>query len=142
MTTARVSPRVARGLGVAGLIPFVAPAALLLLDLGPVDRIATVVDIYALAIICFLCGSWWAAGLARDDSAPLVASNFLFLLAFFTYLLLPHWWPLGAALLLVILFFAENATRLLAPFPPHYRKLRALLTLVAALSMLSVQIAR
>ncbi len=142
MTQAHFSPRVAYGLGFAGLIPFVAPAALLALDLGPATRLAGLIDAYAFGIICFLCGSWWGMAIARGSSAPLVASNLLFLLAFFLYFLAPQWWPLGAALLLAALFTAENRTGLLPRLPDHYRRMRALLTLFAALSMLLAQAAR
>ena len=72
----------------------------------------------------------------------MLASNLIFLLAFFTYFLFPAWWSLGAALLLASLLLIENHASMLPPLARRYRRLRAGLTLLASLSMLVVQFAR
>lgn len=142
MTRLEFSPRVTYALGIAGLVPFLGPAMLLTLGLGPQAQMTSLINAYAFGIVCFLCGSWWGIGLERAGSALLVASNLVFLLAFTAYLFLPNWWPLGAALLLALIYLGENHSRLSPPFPVHYRTMRALLTLLAGLSMLLVHAAR
>ena len=128
-------------LGLAGLIPFVVPAALVVLETRWAPLALEIGRVYAFGIISFLCGSWWGMGLTRDNGKPLLLSNLYFLAALFIFLFAPLWWPLAAAILLMSLFFAENSATLFPDISPGYRKMRALLTLVAGLAMLTLHLA-
>lgn len=131
---------VTRFLGVAGLVPFVLPALLVATGselAAPASRLA---DGYALAIICFLAGSWWGMAQATRIRATLVLSNLYLLLALALYLVVTEWWPLSAMLLLIGAWLCEQTRFLFPEFPPGYRRMRTLLTLGAAASMGVIQI--
>ena len=127
-------------LGYAGLIPFVAVAVALILGVEHRLLSLSVINAYAFGIFCFLCGSWWGLGLPRDRREALVFSNLLFLVAFFVFSLASEWWPLTACLLLVALFVIEQSGRIVPFASAAYRRMRGLLTLIAAGSMLSVHL--
>ena len=131
---------VVRLLGYAGLIPFVY-AALLVASASPQASLAAeLVGSYALAIICFLFGSWWGMAQASAVRTTLVLSNALLLLALALYLFAREWWPLAAAGLLVGAWLCEQSRTLFPAYAPQYRVMRTLLTLVAASSMGLVQL--
>ena len=136
-----ISPQlVTVALGFAGLIPFVIPALLVVTGSDHADFSASIADIYAFGIICFLTGSWWGMALTPGHRAALLLSNFYFLTAFFIFLFALPWWPLAAAVLLIGIFVAELNASLLPEFPGHYRKMRTFLTLVASVSMLAIHL--
>lgn len=80
-------------LALAGTLPFVGAAALLVLgrrSLGPLDDVVGTVASYGLAIICFLAGAHWATQLYRGDGLPMnlfIASNVVVLAVWFAFLL-------------------------------------------------------
>ena len=133
--------RTVYSLGLAGLIPFVVPALVLVLHHEQSALAQHIVNVYAFGIICFLCGTWWGMALREGNRRALLLSNLIFLIAFFGFFILPHWWALMACLLLVSLFIIELNTSIIPAFSSDYRTLRATLTLVAGASMLSVFLA-
>jgi hypothetical protein len=133
-------------LGYAGLIPFVGTALLVVSNSPYASLSAELVGSYALAIICFLFGSWWGMAQSSGVRTTLLLSNALLLLALAVYLFARQWWPLAAAGLLVGAWFCEQSRDLFPAYAPQYRVMRSLLTLVAAGSMglvrlLAVQVA-
>jgi hypothetical protein len=84
-------------LGYAGLIPFVCTAFLVVSDSPYASLSAELVGSYALAIICFLFGSWWGMAQSSGVHTTLLLSNALLLLALAVYLFARQWWPLAAA---------------------------------------------
>jgi hypothetical protein len=96
---------------------------------------------YALAIICFLSGSWWGMAQTSGVRATLILSNLYLLLAIALYLVATEWWPLAATLLLSTALMCEQNKRLFPTCPPGYRRMRMLLTLGAAASMGVIQFA-
>jgi hypothetical protein len=130
---------VTRLLGVAGLVPFVLPALLVVSGSALGAAAAQIAAAYALAIICFLGGSWWGMAQASGIRATLLLSNVYLLLALGLYLSALDWWPLAATLLLLGAWTCEHSERLFPALPPAYRRLRTLLTLVAAGSMGVIQ---
>jgi glucan phosphoethanolaminetransferase (alkaline phosphatase superfamily) len=131
---------VVRVLGYAGLIPFVC-AALLVVSASPHAPLAAeLVDSYALAIICFLFGSWWGMAQSSAVRTTLFLSNAFVLLALALYLFAREWWPLAAAWLLLGAWLCEQSRSLFPVYAPQYRFIRTLLTLVAASSMGLVQL--
>lgn len=127
-------------LGYAGLIPFVAAALAAVIDSGYADAAHNLAAVYAFGIISFLCGSWWGLALAPGARKALVFSNLLFLLALFIFVFAAPWWPLMAALLLMIQLFAEQNGSLFPAFQPGYRRMRQVLSGVAAASMLTLHL--
>ena len=128
-------------LGFAGLIPFVVPAVLVVVQSRWAPLALDFGQAYAFGIISFLCGSWWGMGLQQDNSKALWLSNLYFLVALFIFVFAAQWWSLAAAILLMSLFFAENSSSLFPGIGPDYRKMRAILTFVAGLSMLTLHLA-
>jgi hypothetical protein len=122
-------------LGIAGLIPFVAPGILMIAGSDLAAIAYEVAQAYAFAIICFLCGAWWGYSLNTDRRYPIILSNIYLLLAFFVYALAPDWWPVAAPLLLVGIFVTELSRTMFPGLPAFYRYLRAILTLVSASAM-------
>ena len=138
----RTTDQAMHTLGYAGLIPFVAPAMALALGIEHGLLSLSMVNVYAFGIISFLCGSWWGAALQRQQRAGLILSNALFLVAFFVFCFAIDWWPLAACLLLACLFVIER-TGVAMPFTSRaYSSMRAVLTGIAAVSMLVVHLAR
>ena len=131
-----------RILGYAGLLPFVLPVLWLALSpAGAPSWLASLVGVYALGIICFLTGSWWGFGLDARSSPALWLSNLVFLAAVGLFAFLPHWWPLCAALLLLLLYGLEQISRPIPAQQRDYRQMRLWLTLVAGGSMFGLQLA-
>jgi hypothetical protein len=126
-------------LGIAGLVPFVVPALLVVSGSALAAAAAQVAAAYALAIVCFLAGSWWGMAQAPGIRATLLLSNVYLLLALGLYLSAIEWWPLAAMLLLLGAWVCEQNKHLFPALPPAYRHLRTLLTLVAAGSMGVIQ---
>jgi hypothetical protein len=134
------SSGVARLLGYAGIIPFVIPALLLLTGSTHAALANAIAASYALAILCFLCGSWWGMAQASTRRATLLLSNAYLLLALSLYLFTPEWWALAAALLLAGAWLCEQNASLFPAYPAEYRRLRAILTLCASASMTVVHL--
>lgn len=132
---------VMRGLGYAGLIPFVVPAVVAVAVPAQADMAVVIAEHYALAIICFLCGSWWGAARVSNSSAALIPSNVYLLLALALFLFARQWWPLAAALLLAGSWLFERNGRMFPSNPPDYLRMRGVLSLVAAASMALIQFA-
>ena len=127
-------------LGYAGLIPFAVPALLVATGSEYAGPARVIAGAYAFGIVSFLCGSWWGLALRSGSNRVLWLSNLYFLVAFFAFVFAPAWWALAAAILLMSLFFAEQNTALFSGLPQHYRRLRIVLTGVAALSMLTIHL--
>jgi hypothetical protein len=139
--TVSPAPAVNRALGYGGLIPFVLPALLVVSGSGHGPAVTALAGSYALAIICFICGSWWGMAQASATRATLWLSNAYLLLALLLYLFASQWWSLSAALLLLGAWVCEQSSGLFPAYPRDYRRLRAMLTLVAASSMGILQFA-
>ena len=122
-------------LGYAGLIPFLLPAALVMAGSAQAGIASTIAQSYALAILCFLCGSWWGMAQRSAISTTLLLSNAYLLLALAIYLFANEWWALAAALLLAGAWLCEQSQQLFPDFPQAYRRMRATLTLLAGASM-------
>jgi len=135
------SQRVINTLGYAGLIPFVVPALLIILDSEHSSFLITFTGSYAFGIICFLTGSWWGMGLLPGSRLALLLSNLYFLIAFFIFLFAAEVWALAAAVLLVGIFLAEQRSSLFPEFPTSYRLMRAVLSLIASASMMLIHLA-
>lgn len=130
-------PAFARGLGWAGLLPFI--GLCLLIYLQPHHELlwGDVLSSYALAIICFLVGVWWGLALIRRSAAALVLSNAVVILAFFGHVLLA---VKSFLILCAVLFPAttliERLLPLFRPQPTYYARLRMQLTVVATMALL------
>ena len=133
--------RVTNGLGYAGLVPFIVPAALIVAGSEHGAFLFNFTGTYALGIICFLTGSWWGIALAPGLRSALLLSNLYFLIAFFIFLFANQVWPIAAAVLLMGIYLAEQHSSLFSEFPETYRKMRTVLTLIASVSMLAIHIA-
>ena len=130
------------GLGYAGLIPFVIPALLVLAGSAFSGFAITTAETYALAIICFLTGSWWGMATGPGKQAGILLSNVYLVIAFLLMLLAPAWWALAAAILLLGIFALERSQSLFAVLSDYYRHMRAVLTVIASASMLVIHFAR
>lgn len=128
-------------LGYAGLLPFVIPALIALSGSAWTDSASAIAGVYALGIIAFLCGSWWGLGLSAGTAGLSWLSNLYFLVALGCFLLLPAWWPLLSALLLLGMLSIERASSSIPAVGADYPGLRRNLTLVASASMLALQLA-
>lgn len=137
----RYAQRITSLLGYAGLIPFVIPALLVLSGSEYSELSLTIAGAYAFGIISFLCGSWWGMAFDNGSAKALLLSNLYFLTALSLFLFASRWWPLAAAILLMSILLAEQNSTLFPRFPDSYRKMRALLTLVASASMLTLHLA-
>lgn len=133
--------RVTNGLGYAGLVPFIVPAALIVAGSEHGAFLVSFSGAYAFGIICFLTGSWWGMALAPGSRSALLLSNLYFLIAFFIFLFANQVWPIAAAVLLMGIYLAEQHSSLFSEFPETYRKMRTVLTLIASVSMLAIHIA-
>ena len=130
-------PATARGLGRAGLLPFIAAPALLAALPAHRELICQILAHYALGIVAFLLGIWWGLGLVRRNAGALVMSNAIFLAAFAGRSLLAD--PLFlvlAAVILCITLVVERSHALFRPQPPYYARMRLELTAVAAIALL------
>jgi len=84
--------KVYTALALAGTLPFIASALLLLVgtdSLPMVGLVDKVVASYGLAIVCFLAGAHWGmnlAGRSFDSLNLFVISNVIFLAAWFAYI--------------------------------------------------------
>jgi hypothetical protein len=129
------SDSIVRLLGYAGIVPFVVPAALVMTGSAHTALANAFAASYALAILCFLCGSWWGMAQASARRATLLISNAYLLLALALYLFTPEWWSLAAAVLLAGAWLCEQNASLFPIYPDGYRRLRAILTICASASM-------
>jgi hypothetical protein len=66
-----------------------------------------------------------------------VLSNILFLIAFFTFLLLPDQWLAIGAGLFILVWAIERFSTLIPKTSDTYSQLRMILTIVASLSMIT-----
>lgn len=128
-------------LGYAGLLPFVVPALLVATGSAHAESATAIAGVYAFGIISFLCGSWWGFALPPASGVLPLLSNACFLLALGAFLFAPGWWPLIAALLLPAMLLIERGSTAMPAFSDDYRALRGNLSLIASLSMLTVQVA-
>ena len=124
-------------LGYAGLVPFITLAVLssVLTDNSVVvDSLA----LYAFGIFTFLCGAWWPTADMHDAKFwRIILSNILFLIAFFTFLLLPDQWLAIGAGLFILVWAIERFSTLIPKTSDTYSQLRMILTIVASLSMIT-----
>ena len=132
---------VTRSLGLAGLVPFVLPAVLIVSGSALASPASQLVNAYALAIICFLSGSWWGMAQSSGVRSTLILSNLYLLFALALYLFAREWWPLAAMLLLLGAWVCERSPGLFPVRAHSYQRMRGLLTLGAASSMGAIQFA-
>ena len=129
-------PATATWLGRAGVLPFCAGPLLILLDSAHASVYAQSLALYALAILCFLVGSWWGMALLRQRAGMLIASNVMVIAAVAGVMLLsPGGALLWLAALLVAAWRIEKRHPLFAAQPGYYATLRRHLTLLAAGSL-------
>jgi hypothetical protein len=124
-------------LGYAGLIPFIGLAVLS----GVLTDNSLVIDslsLYTFGIFTFLCGAWWpTADMQTAKFWRIVLSNILFLIAFFTFLLVPEQWLAIGAGLFILIWAVEQYSSLIPKTSHAYSLLRMVLTIVASLSMIT-----
>lgn len=135
LTPRSAPPAVAWALGLAGLIPFVAGAAWLLL--APGEPLAPrALAAYGAVIVSFLGGIHWGLVMARPGAAataPLVWGVVPSLIAW-PALLLPPAWSLALLAAALVLCFMVDRRRYPALGLAAWLPLRALLSAAAALS--------
>jgi hypothetical protein len=132
-------------LAMAGVTPFVACALLPLVGvnslepLGPLDRVAA---IYGLAIVSFLAGIHWATQLYEPQEARvnlLLASNVVFLFAWFAFVLGSLSVAIGAqAVAFVVLLWVDRWLHGIGLISRHYLNVRAAATALAVVSLLVI----
>ncbi len=135
-------------LALAGTLPFVGAALLLLLDrpsLGPFGSVVELVTSYGLAIISFLAGAHWATQLYRGAAAPMnlfVASNVVVLAVWFAFLLGGLAVTVIAQLLaFVFLLFVDRQLLGDDVIDSQYFRVRAAATAIACASLVLVLLA-
>ena len=131
-------PRLARSLGYAGLLPFLAFAFGIWILGGYLQALSMQgFLVYSLAILCFLAGSLWGSAPQQAESARalrLLVSNGMVIFAVLGFLTAQ---PLIAALLLMLGHLAQLWYELNTLLSGNwYRTLRTRLTLVAVASHL------
>ena len=136
-----VSNRIMLLLGYAGLIPFVAPAVIVVFDMEYSNLALRIAEAYAFGIISFLTGSWWGMGLNRACGKTLLLSNLYFLVGLLIFVFALQWWALAAAILLMSIYFAEQISSIFKDLDNRYRGMRGILTMVASTSMLTLHLA-
>ena len=128
-------------LGYAGLIPFVIPALVVVIDSEHSTLALRIAEAYAFGIISFLTGSWWGMALSRGAGKALLLSNLYFLVGLLIFVFALQWWALAAAILLMSIYFAEQTSPVFSDLESRYRKMRGILTMVASASMLTLHLA-
>lgn len=129
-------PAIMKLLGYAGLLPFIALAALSIMVKQNTSIIAAQA-LYSFGIFTFLCGAWWpTVDMQQAKFWRILLSNIFFLLAFFSYLFIAeHWLAIGAGLF-IVLWAIERFSALVPKLNLHYLTMRATLSIVASISML------
>ena len=136
-------------LALAGTLPFVACAVLLLSgtdwvpQLGRVDAVASS---YGLAIVCFMAGTLWGSHLSGQYTGSLnlfVLSNILFLAVWFAFI--------GASLAVAIgvqviaflgLLVVDYRLRESGVISAHYFQIRCMATVIAVAALVTVLLFR
>lgn len=132
-------------LAMAGVTPFLACALLPLVGvhslepLGPLDRLAAV---YGLAIVSFLAGIHWATQIYAPQESRfnlLLASNVVFLVTWFAFVLGNLDIALGAqALAFIVLLGVDRWLQDIGLISRHYLNVRATATALAVVSLLAI----
>lgn len=118
-----------------GILPFIVLVPFLE---SPVA--ATLFRGYSLAILCFLCGTWWSTALITGGLVPLermvvlLACNLLVIFAVCLLLLPLSWALLPQAGLFLLQGFGESRLRAFSKYPLYYRRNR--ITVSSAVSAL------
>lgn len=124
-------------LGYAGLIPFISLAVLSNL-LTDKSLVIDCLNLYTFGIFTFLCGAWWpTTDMQSAKFWRIVLSNILFLIAFFTFLLIPEQWLAIGACLFILIWSIERFSSLIPKTSHTYSHLRMILTIVASISMIT-----
>lgn len=135
-------------LTLAGTLPFVIPAILLLLghtQLPIVGNLSQVMSIYGIVIACFMAGSYWGLHLNREDGWALylpALSNGVALLVFFAFVLMPSvafGYVLIAAFVLMLLLDVELKMRGMISRNYLLWRMIATVLVVASLVVLAVK---
>ena len=132
-------------LAMAGVTPFVACALLPLMGVqslepfGALDRLAAV---YGLAIVSFLTGIHWATQIYVPQQSPfnlLLASNAVFLFAWFAFVLGSLNVALGAQIVaLLVLLGVDRWLHTTGLITRHYLTVRTAATTIASVSLLII----
>ena len=118
-------------------MPFLALPTLLALDPFRRTLWQSALATYSLGILCFLLGTWWGLALVRRYSSALLLSNALFLMAFFSFLLLPlRPYLVIAAALFITLILVERKHPLFQLQPYYFSQLRLMLSVTASIALL------
>lgn len=131
-------PSIAKTLGRAGLLPFIAaPVAMLAFQDDHARLVGKLLADYALGIITFLLGIWWGMGLIRRHASALLMSNGIFITAVAGRWVLEDgaFLPYAAAILGITLLIERSHT-LFKPQPAYYARMRVELTVVACAALL------
>lgn len=130
-------PRIAAGLGRAGLMPFCTAPALIYLDPARSGLYSQLIASYTLAIICFLVGAWWGIALIRRGRLALLLSNGVVIVAFLAHALLSTpAFLLCCAALFPATVLVERRAGIFRAQPAYYASLRLHLTVVAVATLL------
>jgi len=134
-------PKAQLCLGLGGLIPFVAGAVLLWLQPPWAGQawLLGALNGYALAILSFLGGVAWGAGLARGEQgwAVYILAVLPSLVGWAVFLVLPPiWQPLGFAAAFAAVFIVDRGHVTAGRYPLAFLYLRMLLTAVVIAALL------
>jgi hypothetical protein len=130
-------PVLTQALGYSGVLPFIGLA--MAIGLQPQQqRWQQLLAGYALAILCFLLGAWWAIALLRRFRLPLLLSNLLVIATVFSFILLPTgYFYLIAATLFIVLTVVERRHPQFSRQPTYYALMRVRLSAIAAASLVA-----
>ncbi|WP_188109717.1 DUF3429 domain-containing protein [Pseudohalioglobus sediminis] len=130
-------PATATWLGRAGLAPFLALPAGMLVDSARLTLWSNLLSAYAFGILTFLLGAWWGIALLKRYTSVLVLSNVLFLLLLSAFVLMPAGsFFLAAATCFFVVLWTERRHALFAPQPDYYARLRLQLSSVASAALI------
>lgn len=136
-------------LALAGTLPFVACAVLLLsgIDWMPqIGRLDSVASSYGLAIVCFMAGTLWGSYLSgryRGSLNLFIVSNIIFLTVWFAFV--------GASLALAIgiqviaflvLLIVDYRLRESGVISAHYFRIRCIATVITVVALVTILLSR
>ena len=116
-----------------GLLPFVLLAPFLGHDIG-----ALLFRGYSLAVLAFLCGTWWATALvvgsvATSERIVVVLTSNLLVIVSVILLAAPIFWSLlPQAGMFLLLAIGERQLRVFADQPTYYKRMRLSVSLIVA----------
>jgi hypothetical protein len=136
-------------LTLAGTLPFVACAALLLagIDWMPqIGRVDSVASSYGLAIVCFLTGTLWGSYLSGRYTGRLnlfILSNILFLATWFAFVGASLALAMGVQIIaFLVLLVIDHRLREGGVISAHYFRIRCVATVIAVFALMAILLSR